>query len=126
MLFRSLDSKTYTDNGVSFPCIRRAPHLTADFKRIFHKSLQIQFQPGVGLSSGQGSDPQAMLRWSDDGGSTYGNERWTTIGEMGAYKNRAIWRCLGHARDRIYEVTVSDPVYRAVISAELDAAAGSS
>lgn len=119
-----LDADTYTDNGAVFPCVRRAPHITNNLKRVFYRSLQLQFQPGVGISSGQGADPQAMLRWSDDGGSTYGNEHWSSIGQMGAYKNRAIWRRLGTARDRIFEVTVTDPVYRVIVSAELDAEAG--
>lgn len=115
---------TYTDDGAAIPCIRRCPHLTNDLKRVFYQSLQIQFQPGVGISTGQGSNPMAMLEWSNDGGSTYGNQHWTTIGKMGQYKNRAIWRQLGEARDRIFQVTVTDPVYRTVISAELNAGTG--
>lgn len=111
----------YTDNDVPQPCIRRCPHLTDDLRRMFHHDLQIQFQPGVGLQTGQGSDPQAMLMWSDDGGSTWSSQHWTSIGKVGKYKNRAIWRRLGQARDRIYEVQVTDPVFRAVVSANLNA-----
>jgi len=119
-----LTNSVYTDNGDIIPCIRRAPHLVKDYDRVFYQSLQIYFQPGVGLPSGQGSDPQAMLKWSDDGGSTYGNEHWTSIGKIGRYKNRAIWRQLGTARDRIFEVTVTDPVNRVIVSAELNAQPG--
>jgi len=63
--------------------------------------------------------PQAMLRWSNDGGSTWSNEHWTTVGQMGKYTNRAIWRRLGQARDRIFEVSVTDPVNFVIISANL-------
>ena len=63
--------------------------------------------------------PQAMLRWSNDGGSTWSNEHWTGVGQMGKYKNRAIWRRLGQARDRIFEVVVTDPVNFVIISANL-------
>jgi hypothetical protein len=63
--------------------------------------------------------PQAMLRWSNDGGSTWSNEHWTTVGQMGKYTNRAIWRRLGTARDRIFEVSVTDPVNFVIISANL-------
>jgi hypothetical protein len=63
--------------------------------------------------------PQAMLRWSNDGGSTWSNEHWTTVGQMGKYRNRAIWRRLGTARDRIFEVSVTDPVNFVIISANL-------
>lgn len=65
------------------------------------------------------SNPQAMLRWSNDGGSTWSNEHWTSVGRMGKYTNRAIWRRLGQARDRIFEVSVSDPVNFVIISANL-------
>ena len=63
--------------------------------------------------------PQAMLRWSNDGGSTWSNEHWTGVGQMGKYRNRAIWRRLGTARDRIFEVSVTDPVNFVIISANL-------
>jgi len=63
--------------------------------------------------------PQAMLRWSNDGGSTWSNEYWVGIGQLGKYKNRAIWRRLGTARDRVFEVVVTDPVKMVIISANL-------
>ena len=65
------------------------------------------------------TNPQAMLRWSNDGGSTWSNEHWTSVGQMGKYRNRAIWRRLGQARDRIFEVSVTDPVNFVIISANL-------
>lgn len=138
----ALDQFTYTDDGAPLPCIRRAPHLTSDLKRQFFSSLQIQFQPGVGvnppdvsyvadgyvdpgyIAKEQAVAPQAMLRWSDDGGFTFGNTHAASIGLIGQYRNRAIWRRMGYGRDRVYELTVTDPVYRVVVSADLTASAG--
>ena len=114
----------YTDDGQPIRRIRRAPHLTSDLQRQYFHELQIQFQPGVGLPSGQGENPQAMLRWSDDGGSTWSNENWTSIGVQGNYVNRAIWRRLGWSRDRIFEVAVTDPIKAVIVSANLKAEAG--
>jgi hypothetical protein len=114
----------YTDDGQPIRRIRRAPHITSDLQRQYFHELQIQFQPGVGLSTGQGEDPQAMLRWSNDGGSTWSNEYWTSIGKQGKYQNRAIWRRLGWSRDKVFEVSVSDPVKAVIISANLKAEAG--
>ena len=68
--------------------------------------------------------PQAMLRWSSDGGSTWSNEHWTSIGAMGKYTNRAIWRRLGWSRDRIFEVSVSAHVKCVIVSANLKATQG--
>jgi hypothetical protein len=119
-----LDKNIYTDDGQLVRRLRRAPHLVSDFQRQYFAELQIQFQPGVGLDVGQGENPQAMLRWSSDGGSTYSSEHWTSIGLIGKYKNRAIWRRLGTARDRIFEVVVTDPVNCVIVSANLKAEAG--
>jgi len=114
----------YTEGGNPIRRLRRTPHIVSDFQREYFEELQIQFQPGVGISTGQGENPQAMLRWSNDGGSTWSNEHWTGIGRMGKYQNRAIWRRLGMARDRVWEVSVSDPVKAAIVSANLKASAG--
>jgi len=70
------------------------------------------------------TNPQAMLRWSDDGGSTWSNEHWTTIGAIGRYQNRAIWRRLGTARDRVFEVVVTDPIKAVIVSANLKMTGG--
>lgn len=67
-------------------------------------------------------NPRAMLRWSDDGGHTWSNEHWTSVGRIGAYGHRAIWRRLGMTlkiRDRVYEVSGTDPVKIVVTGAEL-------
>ena len=88
---------------------------------MFYSQLQVEFTPGVGLQLGQGKNPQAMLRWSDDGGFTWSNEHWVSIGLAGATKNRAIWRAIGgpNVRDRIFEVNFTDPVQRDIIGATL-------
>lgn len=117
-----LDPNNYTDNGNEIRRVRRAPHLISDYQRQYFSELQIHFQPGVGLPDN--TVPQAMLRWSDDGGSTWSNEHWSSIGVQGAYKNRAIWRRLGQSRDRIFEVVVTDPINAVITAANLKAYAG--
>jgi hypothetical protein len=120
----SLSFDAFTDAGNPIRRLRRAPHITSDLQRQYFEEFQIQFQPGVGLSTGQGDNPQAMLRWSNDGGSTWSNEHWVSIGKIGNYLNRAIWRRLGWSRDRIFEVSLTDPVKAVIISANLKASAG--
>lgn len=120
----ALSQQDYTDDGDAIPCIRRCRHITSDLNRQFFSSLQIQFQPGVGLVTGQGDDPECILRWSNDGGFTWGNDHPLKLGKIGRYKHRAIKRRLGYSRDRIFEIEMTDPVYRVVVSAELNASAG--
>ena len=127
-----LDPNNYTDNGQNVRRLRRASHLVTDLQRQYFEEFQIQFQPGVGTTGvsmpvdtkSTTTYPQAMLRWSNDGGSTWSREYWVTIGQEGKYKNRAIWRRMGWARDRVYEVVVTDPVNAVIISANLKASEG--
>jgi len=66
--------------------------------------------------------PSVMLRWSDDGGHTWSNEHWRSMGTVGEYGYRTIWRRLGMTlklRDRVYEVSGTDPVKIAIMGAEL-------
>jgi hypothetical protein len=70
----------------------------------------------------QGADPAVMLRWSDDGGHTWSNEHWSTIGKIGEYYRRVFWRRLGMTlklRDRVYELSGTDPIKIAIMGAEL-------
>ena len=116
----------YTDAGQPIRRVRRTPHnwLNSTRERVFFSSLQVEFTPGVGLNGNvQGSNPQAMLRWSDDGGFSWSSEHWTSIGLVGNTRNRAIWRNLGHARDRIWEINFTDPVPCDVIGATIFAEA---
>jgi hypothetical protein len=69
-----------------------------------------------------GYDPAVMLRWSDDGGHTWSNEHWATIGKIGEYYRRVFWRRLGMTlklRDRVYELSGTDPVKISIMGAEL-------
>ena len=120
LLYYDLD--TFTDNGEVLRARRRAKAVHQNRLNIFHHSLEIEFEAGVGLQgSVQGSDPQVMMRYSDDGGHTFSNELWEDIGQIGEYENRAIWDKLGCSRERVYELTISDPVKRVILSAELHA-----
>ena len=121
----TLDLQTYADNGSAQKWLRswRAlPTGQNNLKRTTHHSLQLDCETGVGLSTGQGSNPLAMLRWSDDGGHTWSNEHWSPMGGIGQYGKRVFWRRLGMTlklRDRVYEVSGTDPVKISIVGAEL-------
>lgn len=123
--FYAFDMDVYSDNGSVQRWLRswRAiPTGQNNLKRTAQHSLQLDCQTGVGVVTGQGSDPQVMLRWSDDGGHTWSSEHWRSMGKIGEYGYRTIWRRLGMTlklRDRVYEVSGTDPVKIAVMGAEL-------
>ncbi len=85
---------------------------TEDEFRVFISRLEIDMETGVGISGAEvvGSAPQIMLRWSDDGGMTWGNEHWVSAGRIGRFSMRVIFNRLGWSYNRVYELVVTDPV----------------
>ena len=131
---------------------RALPTGQNDLKRTAQHTLQLDCETGVGLNDVNYIDtvylatedgsylltesgdylvtvegtahvyPQVMLRWSDDGGHTWSNEHWNSMGAIGAYGTRVIWRRLGMTtklRDRVYEISGTDPVKVSIVGAEL-------
>lgn len=119
-----MSDTVYTDNLQPLRWLRRSPHVNSENRKIKHKRFELECETGIALQSGQGSDPQVMLRWSNDNGHTWSNERWRSLGAVGKYLTRVIWRNLGVARDRIYELSGSDPVPIAIQNAYLDLEGG--
>ena len=121
----TLDLNVYADNGGIQKWLRswRAlPTGQNNLKRTAQHSLQLDCESGTGLITGQGSDPEIMLRFSDDGGHTWSNEHLSKMGKIGEYYRRVFWRRLGMTlklRDRVYEVSMTDPVKTAIMGAEL-------
>jgi hypothetical protein len=121
----AFDLDVYADDGQIQKWLRswRAlPTGQNNLKRTAQHSLQFDCESGVGLNLGQGNDPEVMLRWSDDGGHTWSNEHWAGMGQIGQYGKRVLWRRLGMTlklRDRVYELSGTDPVKIAIMGAEL-------
>jgi hypothetical protein len=115
------------DNGTNIRRLRRAPILVDEMRWIYHNELVADFATGLGpqppFTDGAGNPrpPQAMLRWSNDRGSTWSNEYIADCGFAGQYNTRVIWRRLGRSRYRVYELSVSDPCQWALIDAYLQA-----
>ena len=114
-----------TDNGAPIRRLRASPHLTD--KMLWTRYDQLVLDMAVGNAT-QGSpqiNPQMMLRWSDNGGRTWSNEKWASAGLPGKYNTRAIWRRLGRSRDRVFEVSTTDPLAAAWVAAWITADQGS-
>jgi hypothetical protein len=121
----TFDLSVYADNGQPQKWLRswRAlPTGQNNLKRTAQHSLQLECESGTGLNDGQGSDPEVMLRWSDDGGHTWSSEHWSKMGKIGEYYRRVFWRRLGMTlklRDRVYEISGTDPIKIDITGAEL-------
>ena len=122
----ALEESTYSDNGQPIRHVRRAPRLSNDGRRIFFHKFQLMALMGQGLDGAvtYASDPQVELRYSDDFGHTWSNPRAQSLGKLGNYANRTIWRQLGQSRTRVFEVAWTDPVNVILMGAEIDATPG--
>lgn len=118
-----LTRNSYTDAGWPLLAKRRSPHVwdKGQRGRVFMASLQLDFNQGVGNPSGMGSNPQAGIQISRDGGKTFGQRWYAPIGQIGQYRNRTMWRKLAFGRDNVIDLEVIDPVKRDLIGVTLKA-----
>lgn len=124
-----LDDDTYTNNGNEIIRMRdtgviHGGLIGQDGKEITMGKFELYLQTGVGLLSGQGSDPKIMLSYSDDGGQTWSEEQWGYIGKLGDFVIRVTWDAQGSFLNRIIRVSTSDPVYYSIHSASAELEVG--
>ncbi len=114
------DYDYYFDNGEPITRIRQTPHSTVDLKNVFYKTLQIDVEPGTVISSSSDPNIRITLQMSKDGGFTWGNPIFASIGRMGQYRARARWQRLGYGRDVVFRVSCDVPGKVVLLSAFLD------
>lgn len=105
-----LDTSTYTDWDDTQRLEATFPQVYNGGGRVFHQSFEIMAETGVGTVTGAGSDPQITLEMSDDSGRTWRTAATKSLGLLGEYRSRVRWERLGSSRDRVYRVSISDPV----------------
>lgn len=104
-------------DGAVIRRLRRGPVLINEMKRISINHFELVLEAGLGLQSGQGSDPQVMARFSSDGGKTFGFERSCGSGRVGQYTKRVFWNRMGSPRLWVPEIAMSDPTPWRIVDA---------
>lgn len=120
----SYDSDTYTDNGDIILLSRTSPPYWNNLDRLFFTRFQLDIDVGVGLSTGQGSNPKIMLENSNDGGHTFGTGEERTLGAMGEYNHRVFWTRQGSSRARVARITYSEPTKFTILNAFIELGPG--
>lgn len=117
-----LNVDTYTDTGTPIKRQVITRHIRNQGNELKVAQVFLDFETGVGLGGAptQGTDPQLMLKISRDGGRTFGNERWVSLGKIGEYYTRVVLRRLGAARDFVVQITLTDPVKFVLASGSAD------
>ncbi len=84
--------------------------IEADGRLVVLDRLEISMGTGVGITSGQGSDPKIELELSYDGGKQFSSFETISIGKIGEYLDRAVFHRLGSGYNIVPRVTMTDPV----------------
>ena len=105
-----LDFSTYTDNSESFIRKRITRVVHKDGFSLSFRMIILDAEAGVGLITGQGSDPQVMMRYSVDGGRSWSSDLWRSLGAIGQPEYKPQWCNLGMGYDWVFEFSCSDPV----------------
>jgi hypothetical protein len=120
----SLEEETFTDNGDPIVRLRATQEMDSEGELVFYEELIVDMETGVGTESGQGSEPLLMLRYSNDSGRTWSNQKTRPIGVVGNYGARVKFGPTGAGRNRVWEISMSDPVKFVVMGASVRAAKG--
>lgn len=104
------------DNGTPITRERTSQHISSENKRIPITRIEADMSKGVGLLTGQGSDPQITLYVSKDGGQTFVSKGSKSFGALGQYLTRVYWTLIGASRDWVFKVIVTDPVDHVLIA----------
>ena len=87
-------------------------HLPTNQGRPAIGQIRCEGTKGIGLSSGQGSNPLLQLAISRDKGNTFGPYRDRTLGAIGEYGARTSWEQNGRSEPEqtVLLFRISDPV----------------
>lgn len=109
----------YTDGEEELVRERIYTHLSDEGQRIRYNALEIGFETGVGLQSGQGENPVVSLALSRDGARTWIDCGTATLGRAGQYQTKVEFRRLGIAEQMTFKIRITDPVKVAITGSYL-------
>jgi hypothetical protein len=120
-----LDWENPTEYGNILQCLLYSNQLHSDKLPIFFDRLELDMETGVGLTTGRGSAPIVMLRYSKDGGRTWSRQQPArSLGKIGEFLKRLRWIQMGRGYQWMFEITITDPVKRVLIGTHADFAVG--
>ncbi len=117
------DKSQYFDrvDGVDYRigCVKGFPHIVqgwdersaqavlASGKLVQHRMFQLDLEVGSVPLDADGNAQSIWLRWSDTKGLSWEQAVLQTVGAPGVYETSPLWRGIGIARDRVYEIAHS-------------------
>lgn len=121
----ALEADVFTYWGATQLMSWRYQPIYNEARRAIHDEIEVVMKTGVGLTVGQGSDPQMMMSYSDDSGITWVSMPNKSIGAIGEYRDRVRWnRCGSTNSARVYEGSISDPVEVQIVDTQVKVRGG--
>lgn len=109
VIYEMSDEHYYDAGGAPIRRVRRAPHLYSQNKTRY-RSLTIDVEPGMGSIADRNEEALMSLRYSDNGGMTFGNEHVSSLGRRGQYNQRVKFYNLGQSNRRVFEIITTEPI----------------
>lgn len=111
-----LDLNVLTDNGDPIQRLRATQTQESEQKRLFFEALQVDMEVGVGSGT-------LSMRYSNDGGRTWSGYKTKALTE-GNYSTRVKFGPTGAGRNRVWEISTTDPIAWAILGADAQVSQG--
>jgi hypothetical protein len=119
-----MSEDNYDDAGQAIRRVRVAPHINEELTELVYDELELSIDVGQGNAADP--DPVCGLRFSKNGGRTYGAQRVRRLGRGGAYNTRVRWQNCGASRRAGFEFSTMARVPVTLIDAFLRVTEGTS
>ena len=96
-----LDQNTFTDNGVTIKREVCTRHAKSAGNSVYVTQLMLEFETAV-------AGGRVGVELSRDGGKTFGPQKIRSLGSIGDYQWRVLFRRLGWSRDMVFRITVTE------------------
>lgn len=107
----------YSEYGETIYRERTSQPFMIDGSSQYWAEVELFVESGTGLTTSQGSDPQIRMSYSDNGSRTFSAEQSRSLGKIGEYKRRVVFRRNGRVPfNRVVKFTVTDPVKANILS----------
>lgn len=120
-----LSNSVHDEDGEPLVCDIVTPPDHAFPNDVEYSAIYIDTTPGTGLVDGapEQMDPSLALRWSFDGGRTFGKWRLLKTGRVGQHRKRVATHALGTSREdgAVFHIQWSPAVARAISGAAVEA-----
>ena len=103
-----IDSTNYQDDGSTLRSMLRTPVIHHGAPERFKVSSRLDFYLKKANVAAAADSAQIMVKWRDNGATTWKNERTLDLGRVGETDFHGHMRSLGRYKSRQYEISMSD------------------